>query len=69
MTSGKILRCSVCRTYTLKKICPKCGSETETAHPPAVSAESPYTQLLIKVRRLKKWPPKDMQNTFKPPHT
>ncbi|GBC68815.1 hypothetical protein HRbin01_00500 [archaeon HR01] len=54
MARGRILRCPSCRTYTLRDICPRCGEKTATPHPPPISPESPYTRLLLKVRRLKK---------------
>jgi len=28
----KLKKCFSCKTYTLKKNCPKCGSETKDAH-------------------------------------
>lgn len=38
----RIRKCPSCGRYTLKEICPLCGSETKTAHPTRFSPEDPY---------------------------
>jgi len=35
----KIKKCPKCKGYTLKDVCPKCGVETISPHPPKFSLE------------------------------
>ncbi|MEM4298581.1 MAG: RNA-protein complex protein Nop10 [Nitrososphaerota archaeon] len=40
---GKLLRkCPRCCVYTLERLCPKCGSETISPHPPSFSLDDKY---------------------------
>jgi len=39
---SKILRCTACGRYTLKEICPACGSQTAMTKPPRFSPDDPY---------------------------
>ncbi|NYT01837.1 MAG: RNA-protein complex protein Nop10 [Methanosarcinales archaeon] len=39
---SKILRCSACKAYTLKEICPKCGAQSGTTRPARYSPEDRY---------------------------
>jgi H/ACA ribonucleoprotein complex subunit 3 len=32
-------KCPKCKSYTMKEICPKCGTKTESAHPFKFSLE------------------------------
>ena len=34
-----IKKCSKCKNYTLKEICPKCSEKSKIAHPPKFSLE------------------------------
>ena len=42
----KMRKCVSCDAYTLKDVCPKCGSKSKTktksAHPPSFSPEDKY---------------------------
>ncbi|RLI87492.1 MAG: RNA-protein complex protein Nop10 [Candidatus Altiarchaeales archaeon] len=38
----RIHKCPICNSYTLKDICPKCGSKTFEAKPPKFSPDDPY---------------------------
>jgi H/ACA ribonucleoprotein complex subunit 3 len=51
----KIRKCLKCKIYTLKETCPKCGSRTESAHPPRFSPEDKYG----KYRRMLKYGKKE----------
>lgn len=37
-----IRNCVKCGTYTMKEVCPRCGTATKTAHPPKFSPEDRY---------------------------
>jgi len=39
---SKILKCTACGRYTLKAVCPVCGSPTITTKPARYSPEDPY---------------------------
>jgi len=39
---SEIRKCEKCKTYTLKKICPKCGGNSVTPLPPRFSPEDSY---------------------------
>jgi len=39
-----IRKCPECRTYTLKDICPRCGSKTVSATPPRFSPVDKYVK-------------------------
>ncbi|MEM2840534.1 MAG: nucleolar RNA-binding Nop10p family protein [Candidatus Bathyarchaeia archaeon] len=41
-----------CREYTLKDICPRCNSETETPIPPKFSPTDKYARLRIPKLRI-----------------
>ncbi|MEM3526756.1 MAG: RNA-protein complex protein Nop10 [Candidatus Bathyarchaeia archaeon] len=45
-------RCIKCREYTLKDICPRCNSETETPIPPKFSPTDKYARLRIPKLRI-----------------
>ncbi|MDO5844062.1 MAG: RNA-protein complex protein Nop10 [Methanocorpusculum sp.] len=50
--TGYIRRCPTDKTYTLLKVCPKCGCDTESCHPAKYSPQDNYG----KYRRLvKSW--------------
>lgn len=38
----KMRKCSPCKIYTLKEICPKCGEKTTSPEPPKYSPENKY---------------------------
>lgn len=40
----KLRVCKYDDTYTMKEKCPKCGRETNTAHPPRYSQEDKYAE-------------------------
>jgi len=41
-----IKRCSVCKRYTIREICPNCGSnKLLNPHPPKFSPEDKYLQV------------------------
>ncbi|MFH2028770.1 MAG: RNA-protein complex protein Nop10 [Nanoarchaeota archaeon] len=46
----KILKCEKCNTYTLKEICPKCGSKSLIVNPPKYSPEDKYGSYRRKVK-------------------
>ncbi|MFQ5969295.1 MAG: RNA-protein complex protein Nop10 [Nitrososphaerales archaeon] len=37
-------KCTVCNLYTLKKACPKCGSQTYNPHPAKFSPDDKYAR-------------------------
>ncbi len=39
---SRLRRCKECNRYTLKEICPVCGSKTVNPAPPKFSPEDPY---------------------------
>ncbi len=39
----RIRKCPNCGRYTLKEVCPVCGSETKVAHPPRASRRKTRT--------------------------
>ncbi|OPY54962.1 MAG: Ribosome biogenesis protein Nop10 [Methanosaeta sp. PtaU1.Bin112] len=41
---SKILRCTACRRYTLKDICPVCGGHTAITKPARFSPDDPYSR-------------------------
>jgi H/ACA ribonucleoprotein complex subunit 3 len=41
----KMRKCLVCKTYTFKEKCPKCGAETVSPHPPKFSPQDKYGKL------------------------
>ena len=43
-------KCAVCVTYTLKKICPACGSDTRSAHPAKYSPDDKYARYRLASR-------------------
>ncbi|MEM2215867.1 MAG: nucleolar RNA-binding Nop10p family protein [Nitrososphaerota archaeon] len=55
--SGRILKtlinkCIQCGQYTMRRdSCPYCGGEVKSAHPPNISLESRYLDLILKIRR------------------
>lgn len=50
--TGNIRRCPKDNTYTLLKICPKCGTSTESAHPARYSPQDRYGKYR---RMVKSW--------------
>ncbi|MGC8816649.1 MAG: RNA-protein complex protein Nop10 [Candidatus Hadarchaeum sp.] len=46
----RMKKCKSCGIYTLKDICPSCGGQTVSPHPPRFSPQDPYG----KYRRLLK---------------
>lgn len=47
MLKFKIRKCPKCHRYTLKKICPYCGSETLIAHPAKFSPDDRYLEYKV----------------------
>ncbi|MBP1912182.1 RNA-protein complex protein Nop10 [Thermococcus stetteri] len=47
----RIRKCPNCGRYTLKEICPVCGSKTKVAHPPRFSPEDPYGEYRRRLKR------------------
>ena len=47
----RIMKCPNCGRYTLKEVCPVCGSETKVAHPPRFSPEDPYGKYRRRLKR------------------
>ncbi|MEM5829881.1 MAG: RNA-protein complex protein Nop10 [Candidatus Aenigmatarchaeota archaeon] len=45
----KMKKCPVCKTYTFKGKCVKCGSETFSPHPPKFSPQDKYGELRRKM--------------------
>ena len=41
-------RCNNCYTYSLKERCPKCRSETNSAHSPRYSPDDKYLRYRLK---------------------
>lgn len=41
-------KCSSCGRYTLRDVCPVCGSPTRSAHPPPFSEGSPRLEVLVR---------------------
>ncbi|MCC6014996.1 MAG: RNA-protein complex protein Nop10 [Desulfurococcaceae archaeon] len=44
MVKSLIRRCPSCKTYTLKEVCPRCGSKTVSAAPPRFSPVDKYVR-------------------------
>ncbi len=38
----KMKKCKSCGAYTLKDICPSCGGQAISPHPPKFSPQDPY---------------------------
>ena len=49
---AKIFKCRKCATYTMQKICPKCGAETVTVEPAKFSPKDPYGEYRRKYKKL-----------------
>ncbi|MBS3815467.1 MAG: RNA-protein complex protein Nop10 [Hadesarchaea archaeon] len=47
----KIKKCKECGKYTLQEVCPDCGSEVGTPHPPKFSPEDNYGEYRRKLKR------------------
>ncbi|MGB9724876.1 MAG: RNA-protein complex protein Nop10 [Nitrososphaeria archaeon] len=43
-------KCPKCLLYTLKDLCPKCGSQTISPHPPKFSPDDKYAYLKSLIR-------------------
>ncbi len=43
-------RCTGCGRYTLKNSCPKCGTETRSAHPAKFSPDDKYMRYRLAER-------------------
>ncbi|MDJ0274462.1 MAG: RNA-protein complex protein Nop10 [Nitrososphaerota archaeon] len=41
-------KCTSCGRYTLRDVCPACGSPTRSAHPPPFSEGSPRLEVLVR---------------------
>lgn len=55
MPLEKLLRkCPNCNTYTFKKLCPRCESETVSPHPAKFSPDDKYALYRVRDRYLKK---------------
>jgi H/ACA ribonucleoprotein complex subunit 3 len=49
----KMRKCVVCKTYTFKEICAKCGAKTVLPYPPKFSPQEKYGELRRKfIKRL-----------------
>jgi H/ACA ribonucleoprotein complex subunit 3 len=48
---SKILKCQACGHYTLKALCPACGSPAVTSKPARYSPEDPYGRYRRKLNR------------------
>lgn len=48
----RIRKCPQCRSYTLKSLCPKCGSNTIIPHPPRFSPDDKYVEYRIRIKYL-----------------
>ncbi|HIQ50075.1 MAG TPA: RNA-protein complex protein Nop10 [Nanoarchaeota archaeon] len=46
----KLRKCVKCKRYTLKELCPLCGANTISAHPPKFSPEDKYGKWRRKVK-------------------
>ena len=46
-----ILKCSKCKEYTLKEICPKCGSKSISPKPAKFSPEDKYGKYRRKIKK------------------
>jgi len=44
LVKSLIRKCPNCKTYTLKEICPRCGSKTVSAAPPRFSPVDRYVK-------------------------
>jgi H/ACA ribonucleoprotein complex subunit 3 len=44
LVKSLIRRCPNCKTYTLKEVCPRCGSKTVSAAPPRFSPIDKYVR-------------------------
>ncbi|MDK6027958.1 RNA-protein complex protein Nop10 [Ignisphaera sp. 4213-co] len=44
----RIKKCPKCNLYTLKDLCPKCGSKTIVPHPPRFSPEDKYVEYRLR---------------------
>jgi len=47
----RIRKCPSCGRYTLREVCPVCGSETKVAHPARFSPEDPYGEYRRRLKR------------------
>ncbi len=45
---SSVRRCVSCGRYTLRELCPVCGSSTKSPHPPPFSEGSPRLEMLVK---------------------
>ncbi|MEM1644375.1 MAG: RNA-protein complex protein Nop10 [Ignisphaera sp.] len=46
----RIKKCAQCKLYTIKDICPKCGSKTSPPHPPRFSPEDKYVVYRVMIK-------------------
>ncbi len=46
-----ILKCPICKQYTMKSVCPKCNIETVTPKPAKYSPEDPYARYRRKAKK------------------
>jgi len=45
-----IRRCINCKIYTIKEICPRCGSKTVVPHPPRFSPDDKYVMYRVRMK-------------------
>jgi len=48
----RMLRCTACRTYTMKPRCPQCSHRAATPTPPKYSPEDRYGEYRRRLREL-----------------
>lgn len=46
----RIRKCPNCRRYTIKDMCPRCGTKTVTPHPHRFSPEDKYVEYRVKMK-------------------
>lgn len=50
-TMKHILYCQKCKAYTMKQVCPKCGTKTIQKKPAKFSPEDPYGKYRRKAKK------------------
>jgi len=50
----QIMKCPNCGRYTLKKVCPVCGSKTVSSKPPKYSPNDKYESYRRKMKELER---------------
>lgn len=46
----QLRRCSACRDYTIREICPRCGAAATLAHPARFSPDDKYARYRLASR-------------------